>query len=140
MGDGLASCVQHFDRPDQARARTLVLATDNLVSGDPLYTLSQATDLAVERGVMVFGVMPRGVQFHATTELRAQTARTQGDVLELTPGEPTNTVVITRAVKEQERAALLAQAQDRSFDVVVPGVLLALVGLAVATAAERRRR
>ncbi|MBM9461782.1 VWA domain-containing protein [Nocardioides sp. zg-536] len=140
VGDGLASCVQHFDRPDETRARTLVLATDNLVSGDSIYTLPQATDLAVERGVMVFGVTPRGAQPHATAELRAQTARTHGDVLVLTPEEPTNTVVITRAVKDQERTALLALAQDRSFDVIVPGVLLALVGLGLSSTAERRRR
>ena len=139
VGDGLASCVQHFDRPDETRARTLVLATDNLVSGDSLYTLPQATDLAVDRGVMVFGVTPRGTQPHATTELRAQTARTHGDVLVLTPGEATNTVAITRAVKSQERTALLALAQDHSFDVTVPGVLLALTGLGVAATADRRR-
>ncbi len=140
VGDGLASCVQHFDRPDEQRARTLVLATDNLLSGDSIYTLQEAAGLALERQVMVFGVMPRGTQAHAVAELRGQASRTHGDVLLLTPGEPTNTAVISRAVAAQERSALLATAQERSFDVTAPGVLATLLGLAMATAAERRRR
>lgn len=140
VGDGLASCVQHFDRPDETRARTLVLATDNLVSGDSIYSLSQATDLAVDRNVMVFGVTPQGVPPHATAELRAQTARTHGGVLVLTPGQATNTQVIQRAVSKQERTALLATAQERSFDVTIPGALLTLAGTVLTAAADRRRR
>ncbi|MQW77295.1 VWA domain-containing protein [Nocardioides sp. dk4132] len=139
VGDGLASCVQHFDRPEEERARTLVLATDNLVSGDSLYTLQEATDLAVERDVMVFAVTPRGTQANAVAELRGQTSRTHGDVLLLSAGEPTNTAVISLAVAKQERTALLATAQEHSFDVIAPGVLVTLLGLGMATAADRRR-
>ncbi|MBC9734021.1 VWA domain-containing protein [Nocardioides marmotae] len=139
VGDGLASCVQHFDRPQEERARTLVLATDNLVSGDSIYTLQEATDLAVERDVMVFGITPRGTQANAVAELRGQIGRTHGDVLLLTAGEATNAAVISMAVAKQERAALLATAQEHSFDVPAPGVLITLLGLGMLAAAERRR-
>lgn len=139
VGDGLASCVQHFDRPDEERARTLVLATDNLVSGDSIYSLTEATELAVGGDVMVFAVAPRGTPAGAVAELRGQTARTHGDVLTLDPSASTNTAVISRAVAKQERVALLATAQERSFDVTAPGVLLALLGLGLGAAVERRR-
>ena len=129
VGDGLASCVQHFDRLEEERARTLVLATDNLVSGDSIYTLRQATDLAVEHDVMVFGIAPEGTRGDAMVELRAQTARTHGDVLVVSPGRSTNVVVIADAIASQERTALLETAQERSFDLVAPGVLLVLLGL-----------
>ncbi|MDN6021962.1 MAG: VWA domain-containing protein, partial [Acidipropionibacterium jensenii] len=40
IGDGLASCLQGFDRMGEARSRTVVLTPDNDLSGTPLFTLS----------------------------------------------------------------------------------------------------
>ena len=58
IGDGLASCVQRFDTPDQDRSRSIILATDNLVVGDPIFTLPEAGDLASSRDVRVYGINP----------------------------------------------------------------------------------
>lgn len=58
IGDGLASCVLRFDRLDAERSRTIVLATDNVINGEPLLTFSEAADFAVERDVRVFGINP----------------------------------------------------------------------------------
>ncbi|WP_166139402.1 VWA domain-containing protein [Nocardioides ochotonae] len=138
VGDGLASCVQHFDRPEDQRARTVVLATDNLVSGDAIYTLAQATELAVQSEAMVFGVVPDHNRAEATAELRSQTRRTHGDVLVVDAGDDANTVVIARAVERQEKKAILAAARDHSFDRVEPGGLMLVVGLLGAWTSRRR--
>ena len=40
------------------RSRSVVLATDNFLSGDPIFTLEQAAALATERGVRVYALNP----------------------------------------------------------------------------------
>ncbi len=58
VGDGLASCALRFDTPEADRSRSVILATDNLVVGDPIFSLQQAGELASERGIRVFGLNP----------------------------------------------------------------------------------
>jgi Ca-activated chloride channel homolog len=130
IGDGLATCVQGFDRLDETRSRTIVLATDNVESGDSIYSVQQAADLARSHGVMVFGIVPAANDPEPTEELRTAVRTTHGDVLPLTPGEPANLARITTAVKAQQKSALLATAQERSYDRVAPGAALLLIGLA----------
>ena len=58
IGDGLASCVKASRRPgggpagdggSAERSRSVVLATDNFVSGEPIFTLQEAAALAKRR-------------------------------------------------------------------------------------------
>ena len=70
IGDGLASCVKSFPATDgtaqdgqrrrtgHRRSRSVVLATDNFLSGDPIFTLDQAGALAQERDVRVYALNP----------------------------------------------------------------------------------
>ena len=58
VGDGLASCATRFDSPDQERSRSVVLVTDNLVAGEPIFTLEEAGSLARDRGIRVYGINP----------------------------------------------------------------------------------
>jgi Ca-activated chloride channel homolog len=139
IGDGLASCVRALPSGSGSRSRTVVLATDNLDSGDSLYTVDEAARLADDGGVMVFGVMPDGVEEPAVEELQAAAERTDGDVLTIEAGEPTNVATISSAITSQQKTALLASAQERSFDLVPPGALLLLLGLAGSLAAVWRR-
>jgi len=129
VGDGLASCVQHFDRAEEPRSRTVVLATDNLVSGDSIYSLGQATDLAVAGDAMVYAIVPERNQPDATAELRHQTRRTGGDVLVVDPEDQAVTVVIQEAVTRQQKQRIVAAARLHSFDQVWPGGLLLVLGL-----------
>jgi Ca-activated chloride channel family protein len=59
IGDGLAGCLLQFDRLDDARSRTVVLATDYQAVSDPLVTEADAVRIATERGVSVFGLNAR---------------------------------------------------------------------------------
>ncbi|WP_345216827.1 hypothetical protein [Georgenia halophila] len=56
VGDGLASCALAFDHADADRSRSIILVTDNLVMGEPVYTLPEAADLAAERDIAVHGL------------------------------------------------------------------------------------
>jgi hypothetical protein len=58
VGDGLATCAVRFDQVDEPRSRSVILVTDNLIAGDPIFTLPEAGALATERGVRVYGINP----------------------------------------------------------------------------------
>ncbi|MFP7760759.1 vWA domain-containing protein [Marisediminicola sp. LYQ85] len=60
VGDGLASCAQRFDTPEVDRSRSVILATDNLVVGEPVFTLADAGELATSRDIRVYGINPGG--------------------------------------------------------------------------------
>lgn len=55
VGDGLATCATAFDMDDQDRSRSIILATDNEVFGEPLYTLPEAADLVDEGDITLHG-------------------------------------------------------------------------------------
>lgn len=58
IGDGLASCTLRFDSLDQKRSRSIILATDNVLIGRPIFTLPQAGALARTGGIRVYGLNP----------------------------------------------------------------------------------
>ncbi len=55
VGDGLATCALAYDLEDEERSRSIILATDNEVFGEPLYTLPEAADLVAERDITLHG-------------------------------------------------------------------------------------
>jgi hypothetical protein len=56
MGDGLASCVQRFDRNDEDRSRAIVLASDNEPIGKGIFSVPDAAAYAREKKVVVHGI------------------------------------------------------------------------------------
>jgi len=64
IGDGLAACALQFDEQTTDRSRSIILATDNVVSGTPLYTLPQAVDLVDERRVGLVGLLGGDTDLH----------------------------------------------------------------------------
>ncbi|WP_182353091.1 vWA domain-containing protein [Flaviflexus huanghaiensis] len=58
VGDGLVNCALQFDRPEEERSRSVILATDNEVATPEaqIYTLPEAVRFADERGVMMHGM------------------------------------------------------------------------------------
>lgn len=133
IGDGLTSCLLRFDRRDEERARSVVLATDNALAGEPLVTLAAAGQLATERGIRVYAVAP---EFYITdddaAELEAVATSTGGSYL-TTADDKVVEHVIEQVVLEE--AAHL----DRPPDVVRddrPRVLasVAFIGVGLAGA------
>ncbi|NLF06161.1 MAG: VWA domain-containing protein [Actinomycetales bacterium] len=86
IGDGLASCILLFDQFDAERSRSIIFSTDNAIYGSPVYTLPQATDLAISRGAVVHGLFgddPRYTGQLEKLEFRAEVERTGGLYFEL---------------------------------------------------------
>ncbi len=58
VGDGLASCVIHLGENDTHRSQSVILATDNEVSGKPIATTAQAATLAKQKNIRVYAIDP----------------------------------------------------------------------------------
>jgi len=68
IGDGLASCALQFDEEATERSRSIILATDNYVSGEPIYTLPQAADLVASRDITLHGIFGGSQRYEGTPE------------------------------------------------------------------------
>lgn len=58
VGDGLATCVMGFDNMDSERSRTILLATDNEVMGEQIYTLGEAVETATKADIDIIALYP----------------------------------------------------------------------------------
>ena len=56
--DGLAACAQEFDQADTDRSRSIILATDNEVNGDTIYTLDEAAKTLQDRDISLYTFYP----------------------------------------------------------------------------------
>ncbi len=159
IGDGLASCLNSFpdgskqpgsrnpgaarDPAGPPRSRSVVLATDNFLSGDPIMTLEEAAALAKDRAVHVHALNPGDLDYGSGrdqpgAQLRAAAESTGGAYYSLENPEAVPGVV--RSVEETEKAAL--QGAPRAVVSDEPGLPLAaalLSGLVLAGATWRLR-
>ncbi len=62
VGDGLATCSLLFDADTADRSRSVVLATDADVQGEPIYGLDEAAALADRRAASLYGLFPQDQQ------------------------------------------------------------------------------
>jgi len=125
IGDGLASCVQRFDNGDKERSRTIVLATDNELAGEPLLSLTEATDLAVDADVRVYGLAP--FASWSADEMNDELVRTGGEVFGLT--DLSGSQVIIDAVLSDQAATLDGVPELAITDAPGGWLLLAVLGL-----------
>ena len=157
IGDGLASCLNSFprgayqagnrtpgrDSGQPPRSRSVVLATDNFLSGDPIMTLGEAAALAKDRAVRVYALNPGDLDYGAGpdqpgAQLREAAESTGGAYYAL--DNPDAVPGIVRGVEETEKAAL--QGAPRAVASDEPGLPLAaalLSGLVLAVASWRLR-
>lgn len=83
IGDGLASCVNGFPATtDTKRSRSIIFATDNMLSGKPLFTLAQSATLAKTANARVYALNPNDYgsmpAFESAAQGLADTARATG--------------------------------------------------------------
>ncbi|GAA1851152.1 vWA domain-containing protein [Brevibacterium marinum] len=129
IGDGLVSCVDNFDRQDEDRSRSVVFATDNMLAGDPLFELDEATDIAAESEVRVYSLSPPSVLTTTQTkELESVSDRTGGKQFEMGSASTIDRIVAEIQSQEAENTP------GRSYTIVhdMPAVPLgiAVFGLA----------
>jgi len=154
IGDGLASCVQGFPAPraeaqggtggTEERSRSVILATDNFVSGEPIFTLEEAGSLAGKRGVRVYALNPGDFDYGTDPEqpgakLRSVAEETGGAYYPL--DSPEAAADIIRRVQSTEATAFRAAPQAAVSDRAEIPLGIALVsGLVLAGASWRLRR
>lgn len=153
IGDGLASCVQGFPdadnqpgQPDQGapkRSRSVVLATDNFLSGEPIFTLGQAGALAQEKDVRVYALNPADFDYGTDSgqpggELRAAAEATGGAYYSLNSADAVAGIVST--VQQTEAATMQGAPRAVVWDRPDVPLAVALVsGLVLAGATWRLR-
>ncbi|MGF6831934.1 Ca-activated chloride channel family protein [Paenarthrobacter sp. TE4293] len=124
IGDGLASCVQSFPEDTGAdagpqRSRSIVLATDNFLSGEPIFSLDEAATLAAGKNVKIHVLNPSDMDYgdqpdEPGAQLRTAAERTGGsyytvDSAEAVPG-------IVGKVQETEPTSYRAAPQASAAD------------------------
>ena len=132
VGDGLASCAVRFDAPDAERSRSVILVTDNLIAGEPIFTLPQAGELARDRGVTVFGINPGDTDAKAyladlALEFRSVVEDTGGSYYAL--DDPRTIPSIVNQITSQQAAEMVGEPQVVLVDQPAIPVLVALLGL-----------
>lgn len=130
--DGLATCALQFDDAATDRSRSVILATDNEVIGEGIYTLEQAAQLTQERNADLFSLFtadPRWAVPSAEMEMREVTRRVGGMFLEAE--NPASIDAILEQVRNQQMMELEASPDLVTHDHIVWPVGLAAVGLVV---------
>ncbi|MFD0805452.1 hypothetical protein ACFQ0K_05075 [Nocardioides caeni] len=130
LGDGLASCVQRFDRRDEDRSRAIVLASDNEPLGEGIFTVEEAAEFAADEEVVVHGIAaPLTADRPRAEQQFAEAMSTTGGSFSLL-GEDGSAAAVVEAIGELEAVEIdrppLAQVLDRP----TAGTLLAGLGLA----------
>jgi Ca-activated chloride channel family protein len=122
IGDGLASCVQAFPDTqgeagtlgDSNRSRSVVLATDNFLSGEPIFSLQEAATLAAAKNVKVHALNPGDMDYgdqpdQPGTQLRSAAEHTGGSYFTL--DSPDAVPGIVHKVQETEATSYTAAPQ-----------------------------
>lgn len=128
IGDGLAACAAGFDRRGEDRSRALVFATDNELSGRPLYSLTQAAAVVKRTGARIYTLAPPAVFKAEAGELADLAADSGGAHFRLGWGRPADEIVA--AVTAQEAKLTAGSAVTVSRDVPRVALLAALAGVA----------
>ncbi len=131
IGDGLASCLQRFDRTANARGRAVVLASDNDPVGKPLFTLREAVGQALRDNVVVYGMGPPDL-VEKPQDLAGfeEAASATGGTLALLQ-EETNVDDAVAGIEQLERARLDQAPKATELDDPENAFAIACAGLAL---------
>lgn len=130
VGDGLVTCALGFDDAETDRSRSIILATDNMVLGKPLFPLAEAVELATERGIVVHGlyaVDPANFDPGAAQEF--EEVITENGGLHYEADDPAAVEGIIADIAAQQAVALDAETEvvytdrpDRALPLLVAGL------------------
>ena len=152
IGDGVVSCAAMLpgfaygsanqENATRQRAASIVLATDNVVSGDPTYTLSEALALTEQAGITVDGLFsgPKSSEGEATTTDMKDQIESHGGVF-LTQANGASVNELVRQINTRRNA--VSQQDSHAAVIDAPGwwaLALALIVAAWLIGAWRLRR
>ena len=143
IGDGVVSCAAMLPgftygsassqgSAERTRAASIVLATDNVVSGTPVYTLKQALNLTSKANITVDGLFsgPEASEKDSTTtDMRNLIESHHGTFLTQSSGTTVNELVRdidTRRNKESQATSKASMVDDPAWWVLALAVAVAL--------------
>ena len=138
VGDGLVSCLKRFDRTDEERSRVVVLASDNDIQGPPVFSLTQAADLAAGQRVVVHCIAPGTTRPDLLGAFRAACERTGGTLATL--GGDGGADDIVARIERLARTTTTSRPRLVVHDRPATGAALALAGLVLLVGAPLGRR
>lgn len=126
IGDGLASCLNNFDRTKEKRSRSVIFATDNQLAGEPIYDLLEAADLAKKHNIRVYALAPRGFFSGPQLDELEQAAQLTGGEM-FTMGSGGGVRGVVDKVQKEEAALTAGDSVTLTHD--HPAVPLAVTGV-----------
>ena len=117
---------------ERSRAASIVLATDNVVSGTPVYTLNQALSLTSKANITVDGLFsgPEASEKEsATTDMRKLIEAHHGTFLTQSNGTSVNELVRdinTRRNKESQASSKASMVDDPAWWVLALAVIVTI--------------
>ena len=143
IGDGVVSCAAMLPgftygsastagSAERSRAASIVLATDNVVSGTPVYTLNQALNLTSKANITVDGLFsgPEASEKEsATTDMRKLIEAHRGTFLTQSNGTSVNELVRdinTRRNKESQASSKASMVDDPAWWVLALAVIVTI--------------
>ncbi|QIX26241.1 VWA domain-containing protein [Nocardioides sp. JQ2195] len=140
ISDGLVSCVDRFDRPDEERGRAIVLASDNDPQGKPIFKLPEAADYAAEKDVVVYGLGTPGMTYDpgATAGFQDVVDKTGGSLKIM--GEDGSAAEIAQGINDLEAARSKEPARVSVLDEPGTGAALVTAGVVLVVLTGIRRR
>lgn len=126
IGDGLAACLGNFDRPDEDRSRSVILATDNQVAGKPIYSLMESAQIAKDKKVRIYALAPGGLfAGPELDELQQAAELTGGEMFTMNSGSGARGVI--NRVQAEEASLTPGESVTLTHD--HPAVPLTLTGI-----------
>jgi len=136
IGDGLATCVRSFDHGNLTRARSIILATDNLPAGRSIFPLVEAAALARAADIQIYAMNPADrAGSSAADELKAASEATGGRYFGL--GATDTVARILASVGEREAQRIPGGAQLLRYDTPAGVVVLVMLGVPAVFLARR---
>ena len=136
VGDGLRGCTLQFDGEPDERSRTIILASDNDPVGQPMISLSQAVDGAVAARATVMALTPGDSADAEIADLRAELARTGGEVYHFADGAGVQR--IAEFVGDRESTTTAGSEIVREEDRSAPALLLLVAATGVLLVVARK--
>jgi Ca-activated chloride channel family protein len=127
--DGLASCGMLFDQAEKDRSRSVILATDNEVNGQPLFTLEEAVGRLTDRNVDLYTFFPGAYECAETCfdELKKATEDADGKIFQ--SSDPDAIPSIINQIQKSQAEKMGAQPTVIRTDQPWPMFLVCLVAL-----------
>ncbi len=130
IGDGLVSCAQRFDRPEDERGRAMVVASDNDPQGEPIYPLDEAADYLRERDIVLYAIGVPLMQ-PALEQALSQAAESTGGQMYLLGEDDGGAAGIVEGIQALEQERLEAPSEPVVTERPGPGAAVAGAGLAL---------